>query len=79
MTNQHGMDVTLRRAYELAASGCYSDAAMVDAALAEEGFIGAREWIDMPSIRDALTEICLSTRRERAEGAEQAPAVVAPP
>jgi hypothetical protein len=57
------MEVTLRRAYELAATGLYSDAAMIDAALAEEGFLGQREWIDMPSIRDALTEICLTSRR----------------
>jgi len=69
MTNHPKMESALNRAYELAATGRYSDAAMVEAALAEEGFLGTSDWINMPSIRDVLTEICLTTRVTQAHEA----------
>jgi hypothetical protein len=70
MTNNLKMESALNRAYELAATGRYSDAAMVEAALEDEGFREIAGWINMPSIRDALTEICLSTRVQMAREAD---------
>jgi hypothetical protein len=79
MTSNSKRETALRRAYELAATGKFSDAAMVEAALEYEGFREVAGWINKRSISDALTEICLSARRERAEGAEQPTVVVALP
>jgi hypothetical protein len=69
MAKHPKMESALIRAYELASTGRYSDAAMVEAALEDEGFREVAGWINMPSIRDALTEICLSTRVKQAQGA----------
>jgi predicted RNA polymerase sigma factor len=69
MTNKQGTEVGLKRAYELASTGKYSDAAMIEAALEDEGFNSTADWINVPSIRDALTEICLSTRATQAREA----------
>jgi hypothetical protein len=54
----------MRRAYALAATGLHRDAMSVEQTLIAEGYPEARNWLARPGIRDALEEIC-KTSRER--------------
>ena len=72
MASSERMELGLKRAYELAATGRYSDAAMVEWALENEAYREAAEWLSLPSIGEALTTICLTTRlAQRREAARR--------
>jgi hypothetical protein len=52
----------MRRAYALAATGLHRDAISIEQTLIAEGYPEARNWLDRPGIRDALDQICKTSR-----------------
>lgn len=56
-----------RRAYELAATGRYTDYLDIEHALVSEGYPEARDLLDRNSIRDDLRQICIRSRKPDAK------------
>jgi hypothetical protein len=59
------MALVLKWAYALAATGRYSDYLNIQKTIAAEGFPEAVEWLDRPSVREALSTICATSRKRR--------------
>lgn len=54
-----------RRARELAESGNHVDYISIESALVREGYPEARTWLDSPSLRDELKQICDRARKDK--------------
>jgi hypothetical protein len=54
-----------RHAYQLARTGKFDGLDSIQAAITAEGYPEAHDWLERPSIRDSIREICSASQQGR--------------